>query len=391
MSKENQPQQRPEADDFRQPLTPAQRQDEALRAYFREGLSATVVAERFGYTPATVRSLCRDFRPQRPTCFPTPKPGPKRAPKRDHVRERVIELRQRHDSIDEIQAQLAQEPVTLSHRLIQQILHREGFAKLPRRRAEEQPGLPRPDTAAMADIRAVDGSTWSAFETQAGGLFVFIPTLLAWDFAGWIAQAQLPGSIMIPALNTGLAMLALKLSGRERLSQVMDGCNDPGFALFAALHVLPKTTALSTSGYRVTRAMILSLLYSYQPALQQGGWRRGECFNLDFHAIPQRGEEAVLEQPYVSNRRRRERAVLVFLAQDSDTRVLCYANATVTQATQADAILRLVEFWTAPHGQPPPLLIVDSRLTTYQQLGRLHEQGIPFITRRRRGQALLHP
>lgn len=390
MSKANQPQQRPEADYFRQPLTPTQRQYEALRAYFLEGLPATVVAERFGYQPATVRSLCRDFRQQRLTFFPTPKPGPKQAPKSDPVRERIIELRKRNYSIYEIQAQLAQEQVTLSHSLIQQLLRREGFAKLPRRRDEERPVLPRPDTSALADIRAVDWSTASVFETQAGGLFVFIPTLVAWDFAGWIAQAQLPGSSMIPALNTVLAMLALKLTGRERLSHVMDVCDDPGFALFAALNVLPKTTALSTYSYRVTRAMILSLLSSYHQALQQGGLLRGECFNLDFHAIPQRGEEAVLEKHYVSKHSRRERAVLVFLAQDSDTRVLCYANATVTQATQADEILRFVEFWTAQHGQPPPLLIFDSRLTTYQQLGRLHEQGIHFITLRRRGQALLH-
>ena len=76
----------------------------------------------------------------------------------------------------------------------------------------------------------------------------------------------------------------------------MDVCNDPGFALFAALNGLPKTTALSTYSYRVTRALILSLLHSYHQALQQEGWLRGECFNLDFHAIPQRGEEAGLEK-----------------------------------------------------------------------------------------------
>jgi hypothetical protein len=323
MSKENQPQQRPEADYFRHPLTPAQRPYEALRAYFLEGLPATVVAERCGYPPATVRSLCRDFRQQRLTFFPTPQPGPQQAPTSDRVRERVIELRQCHYSIYEIQAQLAQEHGTLSPSLIQHILRREGFATLPRRREEERPVLLRPATAALADIRAVDWSTESVFETPAGGLFVFIPTLVAWDFAGWIAQAQLPGSIMIPARNTGLAMRALKLPGRERLSQVMEVGNDPGFALFAALHVLPQTTALSTYSYRVTRAMSLSLLHSYHQALQQGGLLRGECFNLDLHAIPQRGEEAVLETHDVSQRSRREPAVLVFLAQDSDPRVLC--------------------------------------------------------------------
>jgi hypothetical protein len=195
---------------------------------------------------------------------------------------------------------------------------------------------------------------------------------------------------MIPALSTRLAMLALKLTGQERLSHVRDVCNDPGFALFAALNALPKTTALSTYSYRVTRAMILCLLDSYHQVLQPSGLLRGECFNLDCHPIPQRGEEAVLEKHSVSKRSRRERAVLVFLAQDSDTRVLCYANATVTQATQAEEILRFVEFWTAQHGQPPPRLIFDSRLTTYPQLGHLHAQGIHFITLRRRGQALLH-
>jgi hypothetical protein len=164
----------------------------------------------------------------------------------------------------------------LSHSLIQQLLRREGFAKLPRRRDAERPMRLRPDPAALANIRAVDGSTESGFETQAGGLFVFIPTLVAWDFVGWIAPAQLPGSSMIPALNTLLAMLALKLTGQERLSHVMDVCTDPGFARFAALNALPKITALSTYSYRVTRALILSLLDSYHQVLQPSGLLRGE-------------------------------------------------------------------------------------------------------------------
>jgi len=254
--------------------------------------------------------------------LPTPKPGPKQAPKSDPVRERLLELRQRNYSSDEIQAQLAQEQVTLSPSLIQQLLRREGFAKLPRRRDEARPRRLRPAPAALAEIRAVAWSTASVFETQAGGLFVFIPTLVAWDFASWIAQAQLPGSIMIPALNTLLARLARKLTGQERLSPVMAGCTDPGFALFAALNALPKTTALSPYSDRVTWAMILSRLDSYHQGLQPSGLLPGEGFTLDVPPIPQRGEEAVLEKHDVSKRRRRDRAGWVFLAQASDTRVL---------------------------------------------------------------------
>jgi hypothetical protein len=120
--------------------------------------------------------LCRDFRQQRLTFLPTPTPGPQQAPKSDPVRERIMERRKRNYSIDEIQAQRAQEQVTLSHSLIQQLLQREGFATLPRRRDEERPRRRRPDPAALAESRAVDWSTESGFDTQAGGLFVFIPT-----------------------------------------------------------------------------------------------------------------------------------------------------------------------------------------------------------------------
>jgi hypothetical protein len=135
--------------------------------------------------------------------------------------------------------------------------------------------------------------------------------------------------------------------------------------------------------------MTVSLLKSYHQALQREGLLRGERFNLDFHAIPHRGEEAVLEKHYVSKRSGRERSVLVFLVQDSDSHRLCYSNATVNKHGQAEEILRFVEFWQAQHGQLPPLLIFDSQLTTYRVLGQLDKQGVRFITLRRRGKALL--
>src|SRR5215472_3283658 len=39
---------------FERPATPSQRQYEALRAYFIEGLASPEVARRFGYTPAAL-------------------------------------------------------------------------------------------------------------------------------------------------------------------------------------------------------------------------------------------------------------------------------------------------------------------------------------------------
>jgi len=89
------------------------------------------------------------------------------------------------------------------------------------------------------------------------------------------------------------------------------------------------------------------------------------ALNLDFHAIPQRGEEAVLEKHYVSKRSRRERAVLVFLAQDSDTRVSAMPTLPSLKRLRPMKSCALWNFGRQ-HGQPPPLLIFDSRLTTYQ-------------------------
>lgn len=47
---------------FQQPTSPAQRQYEALRAVFLDGLSQTNAAERFGYGYAAFRQLVHQFR-----------------------------------------------------------------------------------------------------------------------------------------------------------------------------------------------------------------------------------------------------------------------------------------------------------------------------------------
>src|SRR6266581_4165992 len=88
---------------FLEPANPTQRQYEALRAYFVEGLPSQEVAKRFGYTPGSFRVLCHQFRhnPQRPF-FLLPQKGPQSAPKRDPVRDHVIALRKQNFSIYDI-------------------------------------------------------------------------------------------------------------------------------------------------------------------------------------------------------------------------------------------------------------------------------------------------
>lgn len=389
MSNGNVTKSRAGAEFFRKPRTATQRQYEALRAYLFDGRSAKKAAERFGYSPTTLYVLARELRAGRLRFFEPSKPGPKKAPKREAAHDRVVELRKQNYSVYDIQEILHAEDCTLSHVLVHQILREEGFAKLPRRRDDERPTVIRPEVAEVADVRQLDWEDFENFETQGSALFVLLPLLVEWGLHRWVRQASLPGSKMIPALQSVLSMLALKLVGTERLSHVMDVCFDPGFALFAGINVLPKTTAISTYRYRVTREMTASLLESYTKTLKRLKLTPGQSFNLDFHAIPHRGEEAVLEKHYISRRSRREPAVLAFLAQDNDSRVLCYANATVRKDRAAEEILEFVEFWQRTRGTPPPHLVFDSQLTTYAILERLCARSILFITLRRRGPALM--
>ncbi|MCK4548413.1 MAG: hypothetical protein KAW17_13335 [Candidatus Eisenbacteria sp.] len=389
MSKGNSTQHRRGAGYFLDPQIPAQRQYEAVRAYLIEGLSAQEAAQRFGYSIATLYSLCREFRAGRLAWFESSKPGPKKAPKRDAAHPRVVELRKQNYSVYDIQQILRTEDMSVSHVLIHQILREEGFAKLPRRCDRERPSLVRPDQAEVADVREIDWRAFASFETEGTALFVLLPALLDWGVDRWVRGAGLPGSKMIPALQSLLSLLALKLVGKERMSHVMDVCFDQGFALFAGLNVLPKTTALSTYSYRVTREMTVSLLESYVRTLRAGTLLPGQSFNLDFHAIPHRGQQAVLDKHYVSSRSRRERSVLAFLVQDGDSRALCYANATVTKDLAAEEIMNFVDFWQDIAGTLPPHLVFDSQLTTYPVLDRLDKRGILFITLRRRGPAIL--
>src|ERR1700724_3560692 len=67
---------------FLEPGTPRQRQYEALRAFFVEGVPSAEVARRFGYTPGAFRVLCHAFRSKElPAFFTTAQPGPRSQPK----------------------------------------------------------------------------------------------------------------------------------------------------------------------------------------------------------------------------------------------------------------------------------------------------------------------
>jgi hypothetical protein len=381
----------PETKFFLSPESPLQRQYEALRCFFIEQLPSTEVARRFNYSPGAFRVLCHQFRHdpgKRAGFFQTVKHGPQTAPARDRVRELAVAMRKKNLSVYDIQRELAAAGYTISINALTVLLREEGFARLPRRRDDERPATLKAEPAAVADVRTLSLAPRS-FRTRVGGLLFFVPLMHRLDLAQVVRQAQLPESGMIPAEQAVRTLLALKLIGKERKSHVMDLVFDEGIALFAGLNVVPKRSYLAAYSSRVAHATNLRLMQAWFDQVQHAGLAHGSSIDLDFHTVPANTEQEPLEKHYVSSRSRSQKGILVFLARDATERVLCYANAGLTKAQQPGEILRFVQFWKQRTGRLPQELVFDSQLTTYTHLDRLNQQGILFMTLRRRSQKML--
>jgi len=378
-------------DYFLNPKNPMQRRYEALRTCYMEELTSKEVAKRFGYSIHTINALRRDFKNKTlPAFFRVLKRGPKEHRSQTLLlKERIIELRKKNYSIEEIEEALIREGSPVSYKTIYLILRDEGFARLFRRTHQErrQALLEGKLTPSVADIK--EFATQAHFKTSFSGVFLFIPLILDLGLDRLFDTSGFYGSSQIPTINYLLSYLALKLIGKERLYHVNDLAFDYGLGVFAGLNVLPKATSITQYSYRHPHTKIVTLLRKFCFILYSRGYIKGQHINLDFHSIPHWGDEAQLEDHWVPTRARRMKSVLTFFAQDLDTTYLCYSNANLSGKEATDEILNFVSFYKRANKVLPECLVFDSKLTTYENLGRLNELGIRFITIKRRGKRIL--
>jgi len=374
---------------FLEPASPRQRQYEALRAYFAEKLPAKETATRFGYTIGALHALCHQFRhdPNREFFIET-RPGPKFAPRKDAARETVITLRKMNYSVSDIQIELRERGIELSTVSIWTILNEAGFRKLPRRRDDERPNRPRPEDAAYADRRAFSLKA-GTIETKVGGVFLLLRLLADMKIHTIPEKLGWYGTRMIPTQNAFFACLLLKLIGKERKSHVMDLVFDDGLALAIGLNVVPKKSYMTEYSERITHRAAIAFLHRWIAILRKHNHISGESFNLDFQSLPYFGEDDVVEEHYVSMRSRRQKAVLVFFAQDAESRTFCYSNADLRKGEESDEIFNFIAFWKKQTSSNPPHLVFDSKLTTHENLSELNRRHIKFVTLRERRAGIL--
>jgi len=378
-------------DFFLQPQDPMQRRYEALRALMVEQQGPEGVAQRFGYSIHTLRALMRNAQKEAlPPFFLPLKQGPK-APRQTTIqlKDRIVDLRKRNYSIEEIRETLLRQGEEISNKTIYLLLEEEGFTKLFRRtRAERREALQAGrEPAEEADVEAF--GTHPEVSTDYGGLFLFAPLIGQLGLDRLFKESGYYGSPQIPKISYLLSYLVLKLLGKERLSHINDLSFDFGIGLFAGLNVLPKAAAITQYSYRHPHSLCVVLLRNWVRNLFDQGYLKGEHINLDFHSIPHYGEESTLENHWVPMRGKAMKSVLSFFAQDLDTTYLCYSNGDLKKEEEADEILAFVSFYKKATGQKPQCLIFDSKLTTYAHLDRLNQQGIRFITLQRRGKKIL--
>jgi hypothetical protein len=246
-----------------------------------------------------------------------------------------------------------------------------------------------PEAPAVADCRQLDLASGRLLRTRVAGIFLFLPVLARLRFDQIVPRAGDPGSQMVPATSALLSLLALKLLDKERHSHISDFNFDEALGLFAGLNILPKATFATDYSYRTQRCHQQQLLAGWISALAPLLFPRGKIFSWDFHAIPFRGDPAALDNHFLPRRGKAGPSVLSFFAQESQSRVLCYANANLTRADQPGELMRFVEFWRGLTGHDPEWLYFDSKVVPYPELSRLNQRGIHFVTIRRRGAAVV--
>jgi len=376
---------------FAHPKSPGQKQYEALRAFYIDNLPARVVADRFGYTVPSFNALKQKFKSGKLSFRFTEKPGPpgSRLPK--EVQQRIFHLRSVYNlSSYRIAEILAIDGIEVNPRTINRLLEKAGFPPVPRRGklriGETVYGAKVPQEAQFLAPESLEGRT---VECAVGGIFLFAPLIERLGFPKIVEQAPLPGSKQIPPLQYFLSFLALKLTGKERLSQVNDLNFDQGMGLFAGLTVLPKCTAISDYSYRLDSHILDGLLQSFVRQMNHHHVYRSDTINLDFHTIPHYGDDSMLQTHWVPTKGKRMKGALTLFAQDCESTVFHYAQADILRSEASEKIIDFVKFWKKVHGKLTSTLVFDSKLTNYEQLNALNEINISFITLRKRGKNLV--
>ena len=227
------------------------------------------------------------------------------------------------------------------------------------------------------------------FGSEDVGILCFIPYIIGYGLHKVIEASTYPETSTIPKLNSILSFLALKLANVRRYVSDNVWCMDRGLGLFAGLNVLPKTAWFSSYAHRVSKEMNVDFLKALHNVWHEAGLL-SDTANLDFVSLPYWGDDSHLENNWSGTRRHALSSILAALAQDPDTGLITYGDTTVRHEGESDVVIEFVDFYKKELSESKlRYLVFDSKFTTYENLKRLDDDGIYFITIRRRGKKIV--
>ena len=366
---------------------------DALRDFFYNKQSADMVAEKYGYTLSAFYSLTKDFRkflsqkPQDDYFFRTKYQGRKHKEPDTGIDELIIDMRKKNYSSQDILQSLQATGNKISYQYVYQLLRSEGFAKLHRRGRQEKASMEVPKLKApMSEQLSFQKES---FMTSSAGLLCFLPYINKYGVSRLIEHSGYPETKQISTLSSIMSFLALKLNNIKRYSCDDLWCMDRGCGMFAGLSILPKNAWFSSDSHRVTRETNLAILKGLHRIWTENGLL-SDTSNLDFTAIPYWGDDSHLENNWSGKRNKALSSILAVLAQDPDSGIIDYGDADIMHKNESAVVLEYLDFYrqTASGSQELKYLVFDSKFTNYENLSRLDDESIKFVTIRRRGKKI---
>jgi transposase len=377
---------------FLDPQSKRQKQYEALRAFAVEKLSAEEVAKKYGYQKSTIYTIIRDVKAGKLELFPSVAQGPRQRRISSDKQKQIIDLRKQNHSIHDIYSELLTLGINVSVKTIERILKENGFTKLPRRSDRER-GVTHKNKLIPESSENLDMTNLEPFKVDCPtvGVFFFLPYIIESGILKIIQKCKLPESSVIGAVQASLSMLLLKLIGNERLSQMVGYDHEPGLGVFAGLNVLPKSTYMSTYSCLTSEDVVNELQREIVGKFveQQPDSYAGDYINLDFHSIPHYGDESQMEKVWCGAKHKAMKGANTVLAQDSTSNLILYARADILRKEESQEVIRFVNYWKKIKGSVKETLVFDCKFTKYGTLNDLDQDGVRFITLRKRSDSLI--
>ena len=335
---------------FYHPKNTAQKQYEALRAFYIEKRPGEEVAKQFGYKLSSFYSLTRDFKKNLSQDNPDlhffiSKPiGRKTKDETCEADQFIIDLRKNYLSVPDIKAALDARGDTVSEGYVYQVLKKEGFARLPRRKEAI-----REKTVASMKMEApksfmLDYTSESFSGQNSFGMLCLLPYIQRYGIDKLIQGSDYPETSSISRLSSILCFVALKLSNFRRYSADDIWCMDRGLGLFAGLNVLPKTGWYTSYSHRVTRVMNRNLLKGLHQMLIKKGLL-SDTSNIDFTTIPYWGDDSHLENNWSGTRNKALASISAVLAQEPDSGIITYGDTNIRHKQKNEVAVEFLDFY----------------------------------------------